>query len=667
MNYRKISYQSFLWKIGTTSFRTREFNRKTEWQLQLLDSFWSQPENSENNWEGNPSLQERYYDWLHQNLFTTGSEPNKAKAAREKSSGLVDLGLIDNNRHLTEAGRYLLHLSQNQDFFEKTQLGISKDAQLYLTQLLKLHSEVEQSPIRPLIIIIRLLTHFQYLTYEEFRYLAPLCISQNTTEIIITKIEELRNGITTIDKIIEMILLSRNNYQDGLSQFCGNEYSPELLLSVSMNRKSGGYDKDYIAFYEELHAVYVDHDPSRILPLAQALSKIPTATMWRQILFDTTSIAAIENAPELHLLPITADNETDFRKFFFTTMHVFKAKLTLKDYFDLNRRYLGMTNCFIFEDDKVRLDIVPNAFFSNSIDLLYQQAFQTSELLPSFTQLHEICAALTFDENRILEHINQNLNLSITSIEQAYDEVEQIRYKRFDQLIDSKFTNQTLIRLLSLFDNRSDNEIMALVTNNADVPTIFEYVLGIVWYKVSQRKGRILDYMKLSLDTNLLPISHAVGGEADIVYEYEACAHYPAHALLLEATLADSTNQRRMEMEPVSRHLGNHLLSTKNLNSYCIFVTSYLHINVIGDFMNRKHTIYCNPQNENDYIEGMKIIPISTADLREIISHNIHYNEIYNHFDLAYKAIEKHPKKWYDNFVKVENSNLIQPTDGILQ
>lgn len=59
-----------------------------------------------------------------------------------------------------------------------------------------------------------------------------------------------------------------------------------------------------------------------------------------------------------------------------------------------------------------------------------------------------------------------------------------------------------------------------MVTDNADIPTIFEYVLGILWYKTSERHGKILDYMKLSLDADLLPKTHAAGGEADIVYEY---------------------------------------------------------------------------------------------------------------------------------------------------
>jgi hypothetical protein len=44
--YERIPYNSFVWKFGTTSFRTREFNRMTEWQLQLLDDFWKKTENN---------------------------------------------------------------------------------------------------------------------------------------------------------------------------------------------------------------------------------------------------------------------------------------------------------------------------------------------------------------------------------------------------------------------------------------------------------------------------------------------------------------------------------------------------------------------------------------------------------------------------------------------
>lgn len=48
--------------------------------------------------------------------------------------------------------------------------------------------------------------------------------------------------------------------------------------------------------------------------------------------------------------------------------------------------------------------------------------------------------------------------------------------------------------------------------------------------------------------------------EADIEYYYDKCTDYHKHYLLIEVTLANGTNQRRMEMESVSRYLGEHIL-----------------------------------------------------------------------------------------------------------
>lgn len=291
--------------------------------------------------------------------------------------------------------------------------------------------------------------------------------------------------------------------------------------------------------------------------------------------------------------------------------------------------------------------------FNTTIHALYKQAYTSCNLLFVNCPIDSICPELKFNKNSILKGINKELGSELKDIEEAYSEVDKLRYQRFNKIINTKFSNKQLLKLLNHFDAREDDEINKMVTENADVPTIFEYIIGIIWYNISGRKGKILDYLKLSLDANLLPITHAAGGEADIVYQYNKTKDYPEHSLLIEATLADSTNQRRMEMEPVSRHLGNHLLQTNNKYSYCIFATSYLHINVIGDFRNRKTIVYCDPKNAERYVEGMKIIPLSTDDLRNIINSNIQYETLYEHFDKAYNAEEKRPKPWYDSYVHI--------------
>lgn len=207
-------------------------------------------------------------------------------------------------------------------------------------------------------------------------------------------------------------------------------------------------------------------------------------------------------------------------------MHLFKAKATLEDYLDLNRRYLGLTNCFLFEDSQVKLDIVPKQYFQNAMPELYKQAFTTSNQLFNNCSIEEICQSLAFEEKKIIDGIKEDLGIEISNIEDAYSEVDRIRYDRLNKIIDQKFNNENLLKLLDCFDSRSDDEISKMVTDNADIPTIFEYVLGIIWYKASERTGKVLNYLKLSLDANLLPITHAAGGEADIVYEYNATADY---------------------------------------------------------------------------------------------------------------------------------------------
>ncbi|MDD5989732.1 MAG: AlwI family type II restriction endonuclease [Paludibacteraceae bacterium] len=672
-NYEKIGYSSFVWKFGTTSFRTTKFNKMTEWQLRLLDEFWQKPEYSDYGWEKSYMfdgqddiywIKCRYYDWLVQNEFMDGGEPEdkKFKTAREKTSGLYDMGLINENHRLTAVGRKLLELAESETYSEMTPLNISKDSMLYLEQLLKLSSSDTGTVVRPFIVVLYLLSKLEYLSNDEFKYLMPLCTNQESTKYILEFIKELRRGRGSIDNVIVRILLSRSNYKLGLERFISNVFSKDLLLSVSMNRKSPErYDINYVPLYKQMHSVFMQKDDSQIIPLFQTITKFTNSNIsikWKSLLFDTPSTAAVKKEPKKHILSLPENvtcSEEKFKEFFFITMHLFKAKATLEDYLDLNRRYLGLTNCFIFEDSQVKLDIVPRQFFGKAIDALYQQAYTESEKLEECTSLSEICPELVFSESDIIDGINKDLGTHISTIEEAYSEIDRIKYQRFDKLVKEKFSDSQLIMLLDCFNRREDSTINQMVTDNADIPTIFEYILGIIWWKASHQKGKVLDYMKLSLDANLLPITHAAGGEADIVYEYPQCDSYPAHSVLLEATLADGTNQRRMEMEPVSRHVGNHILRTENSLSYGIFATTFLHINVISDFKSRKHTPYFDTQDEAKFIPGMKITPLDTDDLRNIIENGIKYEDLYNRFETAYQRADEYanPKQWYEELVKL--------------
>lgn len=649
-----IPYKSFCWSLGTTSFRTKNFNKTIEEQLALLDEFWSLEENKNETWSGNKDLQTRYYDFMQSKGFVEGNAGNKPKDAREKTSGLVDIGLIDDGRKLSNAGKALLKISFENDFSSDNQFQIAKDSFIYFKQLLKTYYNVDGHTVRPFMVLIHLLDKFDYLTLDEYTNLLPLCIGEKETAEIVEGISKLRSGSTSIEQIIIDRLMDMPNYKMALDYLLENEVNEDLICEIGLNRKSRQYDKSYFKLYQALRRVFVLNDMDSLISVYGATRDIKIGKWWRNYLFDTTSEKAISNHPAAHLkttLFNEVEDENTFKIAFFKIMHLFKAKATLSDYLDLNRRYIKTTDVVLFEDDTIKFDIVPKHFFKSVVDELYQDTFVASELLYEDCNMSEISACLVVSDETIVAGINEELDINVSDMQSAREALEDTRYQRLKHLIDTKFTDDKLLSLLDCFETRNDDEIRSMVTDNADVPTIFEYVLGILWYKASERHGKILDYMKLSLDADLLPKTHAAGGEADIVYEYEATEYYPEHTLLLEATLADSTNQRRMEMEPVSRHLGMHLIRTGNMNSYCIFATNYLNINVISDFRSRKTTPFYDPQDYSKSVAGMKIIPLQTSEMKKIVSNRKTYKELYPLFEMAFNS-NLPPHEWYNRCIQ---------------
>lgn len=544
----------------------------------------------------------------------------------------------------------MLEISISGDFSSDNSLQIPKDSFLYFKQLLKTSCNVSEDTVRPYIVLNYILSKVEYLSLEEFKFLLPLCTTKNNTEEIINGILAIREGTATVDDIIISKIMGMTNYQIALRMLKTPAVVDELLIChIGLNRKSRDYDKIYFELYKWLEIAYFGHDDNALPKVYETARKVNIGRYWIKYLFNTTSKKAIEKNPQKCKNATAFDNiktNEEFRTVFFKTMHLFKAKATLSDYYDLNRRYFKITDTVIFDDGKVYLDIVPKQFLSSVANELFECAFITSGNLSNNCELTEIAPCLVIKEETIISGINDELGLNISSMSEARQAVMDERHKRFNELIDSRFDDDTLISLLDKFENRNDDEIMSLVTDNADVPTIFEYVLGIIWYKVSERKGNILEYMNLSLEADLLPRTHAGGGEADIEYWYEACPDYPAHCMLLEATLADGTNQRRMEMEPVSRHLGEHILKHENNNSYCVFSTTYLDRNVISDFRNRKTFSYYN-KDFTKSVDGLKIIPLQTTELKTIIRNGLNYRTLYTIFDNAFNSNEPVPT-WYE-------------------
>lgn len=644
---KKISYQTFFWSIGTTSFRMKQFNRMVEEQLSLLNEFWKHKENKDLEW--NSKTQIKYYNFMKLHGFITGDEKKKDKNAREKTSGLVDLGLIYSDRRLTPVGQQLLYISAKGDFSTDNALLIEKDSFVYLKQLLKTSYKLGNGYVRPFIVVLYILTKVGHISYDEFRYLLPLCIDNNSTITMIKKIQDIRIGKIDIDSIIIDKFMSMENYKQALDYFIEqNKITEKIIIQIGMNRKSKSYDKQYYRIYTLLKKIYVEKQYNKINELYNNLKTLRLSKYWVRNFFGNGLKKKVTMDDLVQNDFSNIKNEKTLKKVFFKFMHLNKIKATLDDYFDLNKRYIGLADVINFQNNTITLSIISKIFFTPIIDDIYKSICYTESYnLTDNIDLKNIDSCLDLNESKLISNYNILHKKTIKSIKDIKKDYYNDKYNRFNSMIDEMFNKNKLKELLECFKQRNDKKINQDVTQNADIPTIFEYIVGIIWYEISDRKGDILSYMNLSLDANLLPKSHATGGIADIIYKYEQAQKYPQHALLIEATLTDRNIQRRSEMEPVSRHLGEYLLKNSNHYAYCVFITTNLDINVISDFRSRKFIQFYDTKDNSNVINGMKIIPLETDILKLIIEKDYRYDELYCIFDQVYNN-ELNGLEWYN-------------------
>lgn len=650
-----MAFKSYCWCLGTTSFRVKELNLKIEKQLTMLKTLWE--ENSQKSWQG---VQERYYDLMKETGFIKGNAKRKDKDARQKTSGLVNIGLLTEERKITPVGQTIVDIVANADFKDNNIFEINKDSYIYLKQLLKYQQYQNGCRVKPMAVLIYLIEKLGFLTKEEFTYVMPLCISNQEVDETLEQIKKLRNNETNLYNIITDKMFSKDNYIEALNYMNNNDINTlDKFCVIDMNRKSIKYSKPYYEFYKNLYRIVnskLEEDEVEIIVkfirhLSSKNSKV--AKGWKNYFHYT---ARERNFDELKNNILKADifkckELQQYNKEFFKILHYSKWIATLDDYSDLNKRYFSLTDIFLFQDNKVQLDLIPKYYFEDICDRLVKENIieddqKYRDLIENDIALTDIYDFMTENIQSVIDKANKTFESREITIYNIKGFVKDERIKRFNQIIDELFTKEQLIMLFQKLNSKNAGEVQDYIDWEADIPTIFEYLLAIAWYRISGKEGNILEFMRLSLNADLLPKSHASGGEADIVYKYPKKATYDKHDLLLEATLTESSTQRRNEMEPVSRHIMHHIQETGNPNDYVVFVANILNQDVLSDFRGRKNHQYYSKQQELQ--TGLKIIPLSIENIIKILECNINYENLYQLFDVAYKDTTSNNIEWYE-------------------
>lgn len=617
--------------FGNTSLRVKNLLYNFESQLLLFEELFHNADEAE-LWANDSNLQLQYLELLEQHSLLESKNKTThlgTKDARVKSAPLEDYNLIKRkDKIITTQGYELLSLIKNQSYkIDNEFLQIDLISLFFL----KVTLNFSKSPF----LLQKYLEVFRAfggsLSFDIFMLLPLINNFENTADFI----RQIKNKT-----IFKSVLQQNANYLQ-LDNFLNDLQNNSLNTSYFKTAKG---EKTALNIIKSLQEVFLPFRESKNTAILEKLLHSKEYANFKKLYL-----------PYLTKHTKKADKIKDIEQFcegslekfgekFFNFIFEARILANLNDYLDLNRRYLNLTGIFEFDKDKVNLNMI------FTIILRYSKY---NEIIEKIAQ-NSISANLLAEYFNDMEFKEYFKTLGISQPQEIKTYRQNLDKQKLNVLLQTQFTKEHIIEILRLFNNRdNDSKIFEKVTTEATIPTIFEYIIAIAWCYIDNNNiERILE-AGLSLDSKLLPKSHAFGGNADFVYIYDN------HHLMIEVTLTEKTNQRRAEMESVSRHLGNLLLSLDSklqAQSYGIFIAPYLDKNVLNDFRSRQNCYY---ENDKVHIKGMQILPLSTDDVIKILESRLSYNALMPKFRQALSSSETWGSKWYESSVKTMMKSLL--------
>ncbi|MCL7748769.1 AlwI family type II restriction endonuclease [Halalkalibacter alkaliphilus] len=474
----------------------------------------------------------------------------------------------------------------------------------------------------------------------------------------------------------------------------------DFILPVDMNGKSADYSKPLVPLLTGIYNIWLNikNKEDTWDSIRETLDAIEKTTgtqekRWRDSLFGIKNKGVLKSK-DIEGLNNTLLNEfknrvytEDFKDLlikFYDILTYIKWYNNLLDYADHNLRYLKLSNILeetsLFEEKAIRisdfykvlvdkiLDDSEIKKYHTSTDDYFDFLYNTNYQLPKFEDDDFIKIS---DEvvKRIQEISKDDVELPaktenpkqyVSSLKDKYNET---RIKNMKDNLRKSIINEdngNLLECLYLLEKRSkskDNKLKGYMDTEADVPTIFEYLLWQAFLLLDGYVGNAIDFANFDLDIDLKPIQHAGGGMADIIFKYAD------HHLILEATLTNDENQRRAEMEPIPRHLAKYRHEVDDKTN-CLFVAPYIDPNVaVVHRMFKFNPYYVKDNNNYVGIENSEIIPLGISELKNLIKFAVANNKNYHYLkenviDILNSSEERDGYLWYKDEVVQTINNI---------
>lgn len=643
----KLKKTAETFNLGDTSFRRKtlidDYKTVLPYLLETNEIF--------KTWDNN--AQAYFYERVltESDLFERNSDEDLAKRGRTLTNALVKIGLTDNNRKLSQiALAWLDDKVIPADSIEKT-LGLEINNVLFLRQLLKLRV-YDADGIHyfyPFRVAIDLVCKYQNIPQKDFLILIHLIQPEMTNREINTIIENY-SEVSKNNKLFSEFL--DEEFPDGgvttniKDLFSNVQVERSEFNKVFVNRKSSGVQSDYYRFVTTL-LKFKKEKPKTKETLQKLLKeskneKVKKAFGFGKAVFvkkDEIDGFLEENQENLLL---SMDDLDIYRQFVLS-----KKDDIVSEYRDMTKRTFNLTGLLDFSNGLVNAsnqDVVKIIFSDLQLSGESEYSQYEQELEQPFYLELTLQEILKLEEAVILVKLQKFFDVEEPEkIERAVLDQKEVKFRN---LIEREFPKDKILELLPLFSSRKDREIQKRVTELATVPTIYEYIVAIAWYHLSNQEFYISKSLNLTLDGNMRPLSHAAGGAGDIVIRYDKIT------LMLEVTLMNSQAQKRGEWEPVLRHTTNLTVNEYPKEVMTLFIADELDENTIN-IWRAVASVPLKSSNKNERTKLVKIFPLTNKELIKMLDSSINQGMLLSEISESYSALSGHfNERWRDEILE---------------
>ncbi|QSF35961.1 AlwI family type II restriction endonuclease (plasmid) [Priestia megaterium] len=551
--------------------------------------------------------------------------------ARHYSSNLVKIGLADEQRQISPVGKSWIHGKKLRRSRFENLLPIDETNLLFFRQLLKLrvYSKEGEKYYSPMLMAMYILLNYPRVDQDLFVTMIQMLNPYLPITPSIFVKEFLNGHAQKLER--EYIPFFESEALDTVA----NESLPMSEEIFSENFKSGKSEKAirvYREFYECLIVFNSERTEESLKRIVELFSDAQKKAMLNKAFGFGRNVFAFDKSDKTNVIKFMELNEEldiltnqDINRKLFLQFQASKRHDGIQEYGDVTRRVMKVTSIISFKNGVVELvqrDLWKKFFAEIDLEkLIFGNS--TAEEYESYEKksISPFLNHLSLEE--IFEYEDEKVDKAILEIQDDLDlsSEEEIRRTLFNQTskafikhIEDHYPKEKIIEILPLFSDRSnDSRIQKIVAENTDVPTIFEYIVGIAWYHISAQKFDLFSSLNLSMSADFEPETHAGGGAGDIVIDYGD------YILMLEVTLMNKHAQKRGEWEPVLRHATNLTIESAPKEVTTLFIADELDENTIN-IWRAVATVPLQSSKKNDtFAETVTIMPLKNEELLKML------------------------------------------------